>query len=241
MVDKKKQKSKSDRSPIGSVFFSLLFVGVLGYAYLFMDRAVEDVTSSTIRVSTESAHSDMVLFASQALRSEIVALIAEYDTISDDIDWPAFSRSPIFVSFDTKVRQLVEGTNVVKLKIYADDSITVFSSDPAQIGEEKSEIEQVTHALRGRSSSQVTVRESFASFNGELRNVDIVSSYHPLVDGAGNTIGVVEIYSDRTVDFQNIRDYGQTQVGRFLIVLALALSVWFGQLIFGALRQRDTD
>lgn len=141
--------------------FFLLFAGVITYAYLFVEAAIEDVTSSTIRVSTESAHSDMVLVASQALRSEIVTLIKEYDSISNDIDWPSFSRRPMFVDFDTKVRKLVAGTNVVKLKIYADDSITVFSSDPAQIGEEKSEIEQVTHALRGRSSSQVTVRETF--------------------------------------------------------------------------------
>lgn len=241
MVNRTKHRTKSDRSPIGSIFFSLLFVAVMVYNYVSVDMAVENVTASTIRASTESAHGDMVLLASQALRSEIVALIAEYEAIAENIDWATFSRSPLFVDFDTKVRDLVAGTNVVKLKIYADDSITVYSSDPSQVGEEKSEIEQVTHALRGRSSSQVTVRETFNSFNGELLNVDIVSSYHPLFDASGETIGVVEIYSDRTIDFVHIRDYGQTQVGQFLIALALALSVWLAHLIFGSLRERRED
>lgn len=240
-LDKLKKKSKSDRSLLGTAVFSVIFAGILGYAYLFFGNAVENLTSSTIRSSTESSHGDMVLVTSKALSTEIEALIAAYEAQGEVVDWPAFSRTPIFVAFDTKVRSLVSRTKVVKLKIYADDSITVYSSDPAQIGEEKSEIEQVTHALRGRSSSQVTVRETFSSFGGELQNVDIVSSYHPLLASRGDTIGVVEIYSDRTAEFSTIRDYGHSQHGRFLVVLALILSIWAGQLIFGAVRQRDED
>ncbi|MBU9699812.1 hypothetical protein GU927_018385 [Rhodobacteraceae bacterium HSP-20] len=240
-MSKAQKTSKGDRSFLGAMVFSICFMGVLAYSYTFLDEVIESVTSSTIRASTESSHGDMVLVASQSLRQEIETLITAYEAVDDNVDWPQFSRAPVFIDFDRKVRALVARTKVVKLKLYADDSITIYSSNPSEIGVEKSEVEQVTHALRGRSSSQVTVRETFSSFEGELRNVDIVSSYHPLQDGKGETIGVVEIYSDRTTEFSTINDYGQTQVGKFLIVLALAMAVWFGQLIFGALRQRQTD
>ena len=241
MVDKVKTDGRAARGVAATILISLMFFAVVGYAYLFMQKAVEDITSSTIRTSTESAHGDLVLVSAQALKSEITTLIDAYAATSDDIDWPVFSRSAPYVAFDGKVRELVTNSRVVKLKLYADDSVTIYSSEPSQIGEEKSEIEQVTHALRGRSSSQVSPRASFISFSGELQNVEIVSSYHPLMDDAGAVIAVVEIYSDRTSDFKKIRDYGQMRVGQFLIVLALALAIWCGHILFGALRHRETD
>ena len=149
-LSKAQKTSKGDRSFLGAMVFSICFMGVLAYSYTFLDEVIESVTSSTIRASTESSHGDMVLVASQSLRQEIETLITAYEAVDDNVDWPQFSRAPVFIDFDRKVRALVARTKVVKLKLYADDSITIYSSNPSEIGVEKSEVEQVTHALRAQ-------------------------------------------------------------------------------------------
>lgn len=233
--------TKRDRSTITTIAFSVLFCVIMIYSYKYIDNSLRTITNSTIRSSTETSHADIVRVTSNVLNAEVEALISSYNIDGEPEAWANFIQSDAFSDFDSKVRAAVANTNVAKLKIYADDSITVYSSDLSQVGEAGTDIEHVTHALRGRSSSQIDFRDVFQSLDGELRNVNIVSSYHPLTNSKGQTFAVVEIYSDRTNEFKYSGDRAKSYSGRFLIFVSLAMSIWVGQILFAALRQRKSD
>jgi hypothetical protein len=234
-------KGKSGRNHFVVAAMTLAFAAILVACYFFVRLFTDDIMMRTIRLSTESAHGDMVLVASRAIETEITSLISSYKAAENSVDWPAFAKKAEFVSLDNKVRSLVDNTTVVKLKVYATSGITAYSSDPAQIGEARSELEQVVHALRGRSTSQVSSRKEFMSFDGKMQNVEIISSYHPLTDRKGETIGVIEIYSDRTREFGAIDDFGNTQLAKLMVLLSLSLALWLGNIMYGVLRHRASD
>jgi signal transduction histidine kinase/ActR/RegA family two-component response regulator len=92
----------------------------------------------------------------------------------------------------------VVGTTVLKLKLYNTRGITVFSSDPGQIGEDKSTYHGVVVALGGNPSSQLMHRERFDAFEGSRADVWVIGSYLPLRDAGGKVFGAVELYDDVT-------------------------------------------
>lgn len=233
--------SAPSRRTIPMVAFFLIFMVSLGLVFGTTSKAFNVIMEDTLRRSTESSHGDMVLFASSALKEGINELIDIYQSSQPVNDWHAFAQSPQFLSFDGKVRDLFFGTNVVKIKIYANDGYTVFSTDANQIGQEKSEVEEVTHALRGRSSSQFSFRENFVALTGNKSNIEVVSSYHPLKTRLGIINGVVEVYSDRSSDFVIAESNVKDKLAKLIIVLALTLSSWLIAMIFYSLQSRTED
>ena len=116
-------------------------------------------------------------------------------------------------------------TRILKIKIYARDGSTVYSTDLRQLGDDYSEREEVIHALRGRSTSSVSQRDFFRSFNEQLEDATIVSSYHSLRNLDGKLVGVIEIYADRTEEFKNLEREMLTRKGLFLLILVV---IFFG-------------
>jgi signal transduction histidine kinase len=97
-----------------------------------------------------------------------------------------------------QVVALMSGSPVVKVKIYDARGLTAFSTEPGQIGEDKSDDEGVVSALAGKVASELTYRDTYSSFESTVEHADLLSSYIPLRLGApgGKTNGVFEIYSD---------------------------------------------
>ena len=98
------------------------------------------------------------------------------------------------------VVETVRGTAIVKVKIYDRQGMTVFSTDPTQIGQDKSKGQGVIRALRGEVASELTHRDSFSAFESVIENTDLLSSYIPIqVDRPQASIdGVFEIYAQVT-------------------------------------------
>ena len=228
-----------NRRQFYEIIFLILLIAFLAATYVFSDRMLHKVTQGTLRSSTETSHGDVSLFASNLLSLEIVSLLDLYKVekfkpnwSKSESDWSAFKENPEYVGFEQKIRDLFYGTDVLKLKIYADDSITIFSTDPSQVGEEKAEIVDVTYALRGSSSSQFSYRESFLGMSGMLSEIEVVSSYHPLFTKDSGIIGVVEVYSDRSSDFVKSEKLITSQMAILLIFLTAILTLWIIKIIF---------
>ncbi|HVR68768.1 MAG TPA: HAMP domain-containing sensor histidine kinase [Verrucomicrobiae bacterium] len=98
------------------------------------------------------------------------------------------------------VVETVRGTAIVKVKIYDHRGMTVFSTDPTQIGQDKSKGQGVIRALRGEVASELTHRDSFSAFESVIENTDLLSSYIPIqADRPQASIdGVFEIYAQVT-------------------------------------------
>ncbi len=96
-----------------------------------------------------------------------------------------------------KVAALLKDSKIFKVKVYNLDGTTVFSSSPAQIGESKRSNAGLIAALTGNAASELTHRDQFDSFEGARADVDLISSYVPVVTDGG-VIAVMELYQDVT-------------------------------------------
>ena len=106
---------------------------------------------------------------------------------------------PEVVQLREDVLRQMAGLSVVKVKIYNLDGLTAFSTDPNQIGEDKSTNSGFLAAKGGRIASEITFRDRFDAFEGVINDRDLISSYIPIRTGPGEPVeGVMEVYSDVT-------------------------------------------
>lgn len=118
-----------------------------------------------------------------------------------------------------KVVMLLSGSKIFKIKVYDLRGMTIYSSETKQIGEDKSANAGVIDALRGLNSSELSHRNRFSAFEGEVLDRDLVETYVPRLDPAsGKVIGILEIYGDAT---DVLADIGKRQWVMVLSVIAL--------------------
>jgi hypothetical protein len=96
------------------------------------------------------------------------------------------------------VLEQTQGLSVLKIKIYNLEGITVFSTQESQIGEDKSENAGFLTARDGGLASELTHRDTFSAFEGEIEDRDVISSYVPIRQGGSGVEGVFEVYDDVT-------------------------------------------
>jgi len=98
-----------------------------------------------------------------------------------------------------KVFALMRTSTTFKVKVYDMRGMTVYSTEPNQIGEDKSKNAGVIAARQGATTSELVHRYTFSALEGEVQNRDLIQSYIPQYDPVtGGVVGVLEIYSDVT-------------------------------------------
>ena len=116
-------------------------------------------------------------------------------------------RHPLIASVHAEVVVQLRGLDVVKVKIYEPGGLTVFSTEAAQIGEDKAGNAGFRSARAGRVASELTHRGRFSAFEGVIESRDLLSSYVPvrLSEDAAGFDAVFEIYSDVTPLLADVR------------------------------------
>lgn len=159
----------------------------------------------------------LVLFYRQIAINELLVLgesknVAITQAFSNVI-WPEFGSfltSASSLSADeirahpetARLRQAIdaqtEGLSIIKIKIYDLNGFTVFSSEEAQIGEDKSSNAGYLEAVNGTAASELTHRDTFSAFEGMIEDRDVISSYIPVRGADSRVEGVFEVYDDVT-------------------------------------------
>ena len=134
------------------------------------------------------------------------------------------------------VLEQMQGVDVVKVKAYDLNGLTIFSTEAKQIGEDKSTNAGYLAAAQGDVATELTHRDTFSAFEEMVEDRDVISSYVPLRHGGVDApiAGVFEIYSDVTPLLQRI-DSTQRSV---VLVVVLLLLVLYG-ILFWIVRRAD--
>ena len=131
--------------------------------------------------------------------------------------------------FQEAVVEQIFGLTVLKVKIYNLDGLTVFSSQESQIGADKSSNEGFLSALEGRVISDISHRDTFDAFEGEVSERDVIFSYIPIINKHDSSIeGVIEVYDDVTPLLKQIEI---TQRNIVFGIIAI-LIILYGVLLF---------
>ena len=141
----------------------------------------------------------------------------------------------------TLTSALMKNSDIIKIKVYNLDGLTVFSSDADQIGESKQDNRGFQVALAGSPISDLTHRNQFDSFEGARANVDVLASYLP-IRADGQIAGVIELYQEVT---PFVKDLHQVLLEVVLGGAAIMILLYLIQLLVvryaqGILQAQDT-
>ncbi|MCG6969724.1 MAG: HAMP domain-containing histidine kinase [Gammaproteobacteria bacterium] len=140
----------------------------------------------------------------------------------------------IALMMDEPLAELVTGTNVLKVKLFDLDGLTLFSTESHQAGVRHDEnYGGIANARRGEVTAHIRFHKQFPSFSGvTLRNRYVLSSYMPLRNTSNQNIeAVIEIYTDIT------DVYDQIHVSQYKFALVLScVFVVMGFVLFFTLR-----
>jgi signal transduction histidine kinase/ActR/RegA family two-component response regulator len=118
---------------------------------------------------------------------------------SPDMDAAALRDSAHTRHLRQEILAHARGLSVVKVKVYSLDGRTVFSTEPKQIGEDKSGNKGFQAARSGTAVSEMSHRDSFSAFEQTIVDRDLLSSYVPVRRSADGPVeAVFELYEDIT-------------------------------------------
>lgn len=128
----------------------------------------------------------------------------------------------------------MRGLAILKIKIYDLNGLTVFSTEAAQIGEDKSDNKGFLAARTGGHASELTHRDTFSAFEQVVEDRDVLSSYVPITSASGAIEGVFEVYYDVTELLRAVHARQrllQVVVGAtfLLLYLLLIFGVWHSE------------
>ncbi len=213
----------------------VVILGAIGLAYL--SRAVSNAQLVGLAEQNNVA-------LTQAFANAVWPDYRDFLTTTGSRSADDTRADPKTAALHAAARELVRGTYVIKIKLYNTAGITVFSTDPKQIGTDYSEKESFIAAASGRTASLLEHRDAFTAFEGDLVDIWVLSSYIPIKGPGGEIAAVAEIYTDVTTFHQQRQRTGYILIGAtamaaLLVFACLAGIVWQAERVLR--RQHDRN
>lgn len=200
---------------------SLAFIIVAGaalglyYPELALSRMLQQQEANNVNLTR--------VFANTLWQRHFSALLKE-SALRTSPELKLLSRIP---EIHREVLAMMRGSSTYKIKVYDLRGRTIYSSELAQIGEDKRNNPGFLGALKGFTRTELVHKEKFSAFEQVVENRDLIQSYIPQYeDGSSEPVGVFEIYSDATPFLAEIRE---TEI-RLAVLIAGAMGALFSAL-----------
>ncbi len=206
----------------GLALLAVALVLITVYRQTSLDSMVKTVEAENVAMS-------------RAFANVIWPRFSRYVTETSPRDGNALRVRPETDEIHAVAKSLVAGLDVVKIKIYRLDGLTVYSSDFADIGADESQGPAFSRAARaGAPSSRFGFKPVFDGINGRLTDRHIIESYLPVLGSNGKVEGVFELYADATAKVEAIT----SDVAWLSIGLVWAFGLLYG-VLFVIVRRAD--
>ena len=147
-------------------------------------------------------------------------------THTHGMDAQALRAWPLTERLHAKLKAVGANIPIIKIKIYNLQGIAVYSSVPAEIGEDKSQNIGFLAARNGARVNGLTHRGQISATEGVIREVDVVESYVPVQPNAAGSIeAVFELYTDVTETVADIERATYKLLGGVTLSFAVLYAV----------------
>ncbi len=164
----------------------------------------------------------------QVLANSLRPLLTPYFATASALPTDQLGRHPGRGDLSAALLTHLQGLSVAKVKVYDTRGRTVFSTEPRQMGEDKSANAGFQGARDGNVASELTHRDEFSAFDRVIENRDLLSTYIPIRRTAGGPVeAVFEVYDDVTPFLARIERTQRMVFIGVLISLALLYGVLF--------------
>lgn len=194
---------------------SFLGIALVALALGFLYRSV--AVQSLIEQQTQAN-----VFLAQSLSNSLWPKYTDFVARAASIPVHELASQPEVSSLREDVLQKIRGLRVVKVKIYDKSGLTVYSTEPRQIGENKAGNIGFQKAKAGLTESDLVFRDHFSATEQVIVNRNLLSSYTPVRRSPDGPVeGVFEIYSDVTPLVADIERTQYTVLGGVIFLLLL--------------------
>jgi len=200
-----------------SLVFFIAVGGAMGHYYkeMALSRMIRQQESNNLNLTR--------VFANTLWEQQFSGLLKESSLVPS----PILKANSRISEIHQHVLALMRGSNTYKIKVYDTSGRTIYSSELAQIGEDKSGNPGFLGALAGQTRTELVHKEKFSAFEQVVENRDLIQSYIPQFEGNNpQPAGVFEIYSDATPFLAEIHE---TQT-RLAVVIVGAMGLLFAAL-----------
>ena len=178
----------------------------------------------------EAIRAEQNMELARSLSNTIVDEVAELRALAATSSWAELQASPEVARLAEKLERESDQLQVLEVNIFDPSGLVLYSTDRQRIGAKVLMNSGVERAAAGEEVGEIIRQDSFNRFDRVVEDQDMVESYLPLIDDAGNVIGVFEIHSDVTGFYERLLGTQRTVVigvGVALLFLYSLLLLWF--------------
>ncbi len=172
-------------------YFSWVSLGLMALAALALGSVAQSLTLQVITHMAERRNEAMTAVFTNVLGQDFAPITTPGLQLSAE----QLRELAQNQGLHAKTAALMQGSEIVKVKLYSPQGLTLYSSDPKQIGEHKADNPGIQAALAGRALSVLAHRDTFDAFEGQRVDIDVLGSYLPF-RREGEIVGVIELYQD---------------------------------------------
>jgi diguanylate cyclase (GGDEF)-like protein len=186
--------------------------------WIHRETSIESLKQQEIRTHTS---------LTTAFANTLWAPYAEFVRTAASLPRAELLERPEIESLRSVVAQQTRDTAIVKISIYDASGYTVFSTETAEIGEDRRDAAGVVAARRGEIASAISFRDQFNTLVGVIADRNIISTQVPIRARPGGPVaGILELHSDVTPLIREISATGRRvalSVGGLLALLYVFL------------------